>query len=50
LEKFKDKPKQLREAFCQVLVDKPRQGSPVTFLAEILFLLAYPKIGADISI
>jgi transposase len=34
LEKFKDKPKQLRDAVSQVLADKPRSGSPGTFTAE----------------
>ncbi|MCD2451552.1 hypothetical protein GO003_014250 [Methylicorpusculum oleiharenae] len=34
LEKFKDKPKQLREAVGQVLADRPRPGSPGTFTAE----------------
>jgi transposase len=34
LEKFGDKPKQLREAISQVLADKPRPGSPGVFTAE----------------
>jgi transposase len=34
LEKFKDKPKQLREVVSHVLADKPRTGSPGLFTAE----------------
>jgi putative transposase len=34
LEKFKGKPRQLREAVSQVLADKPRPGSPGIFTAE----------------
>ena len=41
LEKYKGKPKQLRETISQVLADKPRPGSPGLFTAEqVCHLLA----------
>ena len=39
LEKFKNKPKQLRNAVSLVLADKPRSGSPGTFTAEQIYQL-----------